>query len=194
MSEARRYVSASQSQPGTLHAMLRTAADWVCTCDDFMLTGCCKHLGAVERRAEREGWDFGAVCPLHRAAKYFPVDADAERPASATPISFPPVADRQQRDAELYGRGSGRQDACPRIAHPVHRSSDKPRPAQWSTYDFRRARCLPETSDRQHAHPTATYPNRWASSRTDKMTTRRSNPHDRCHPRHLPLRRDDRLV
>jgi hypothetical protein len=67
--------------------MQRTAAGWVCGCDGYLHTGCCKHLGAVERRAEREGWDFGAICPLHRAAKYFPVDADTARAAEANPTA-----------------------------------------------------------------------------------------------------------
>ncbi len=74
VSEARSYVSASQSQPGTTHAQRRTAAGWVCSCEGFFHTGCCKHLGAVERRAEREGWTFGAVAPLSRVARFFPLD------------------------------------------------------------------------------------------------------------------------
>ena len=34
----------------------------------------CKHLGAVERRSEREGWAFGTVAALARVARYFPLD------------------------------------------------------------------------------------------------------------------------
>jgi hypothetical protein len=109
VSEARQYVSASQSQPGIVHTMQRTAAGFVCSCDGFMFTGCCKHLGAVERRAAREGWDFGSVCPLHRAAKYFPVDADTAAAAvvapAATVIPFRQHhnPDRDRHAAELYG-------------------------------------------------------------------------------------------
>jgi len=101
VSEARSYVSASQSTPGTVHQMQRTAAGWVCSSEGFMFTGCCKHLGAVERRAEREGWDFGAVAPLHRAAKYFPLTDPA--PMAPAIIPFVPRISRAQLDAELYG-------------------------------------------------------------------------------------------
>ena len=106
ISEARSYCSASQSQPGTVHQMQRTPAGWVCSCEGFMFTGCCKHLGAVERRAEREGWDFGAVAPLHRAPKYFPLTDTAPIPAI---LPFPQrdpaaaAARRQRIDSELYG-------------------------------------------------------------------------------------------
>jgi len=58
-------------------------------------------LGQVERRAEREGWDFGAVAPLHRAAKYFPLTDPT--PVAATVIPFVPRTSRAQMDAELYG-------------------------------------------------------------------------------------------
>jgi len=95
-----RYVSASQSQPGTVYQMQRTPAGWVCSCEGYMMTGCCKHLGQVERRAEREGWDFGAVAPLHRAAKYFPL---TDPTPIAAVIPFVPRTSRAQLDAELYG-------------------------------------------------------------------------------------------
>jgi hypothetical protein len=74
-----------------------------------MHTGCCKHLGAVERRAEREGWDFGAICPLHRAPKYFPIDADTATTFEATPPAANvspfrtiPNANRERLAADLY--------------------------------------------------------------------------------------------
>lgn len=108
VSEARQYVSASQSQPGVVHTMQRTAAGWVCQCDGYLFTGCCKHLGQLERRAEREGWDFGAICPLHRAEKYFPVDADTARAVeiapAATVIAFRQHhnPDRERLAADLY--------------------------------------------------------------------------------------------
>jgi len=100
VSAARSYVSASQSQPGTVYQMQRTPAGWVCSCEGYLMTGCCKHLGAVERRAEREGWDFGAVAPLHRAAKYFPL---TDPTPIAAVIPFVPRTSRAQLDAELYG-------------------------------------------------------------------------------------------
>ena len=74
VSEARRYVSASQSQPGVIHVVERTPAGWACSCQGYELTGICKHLGQVERRAEREGWPFGHIAPLSRVARYFPLD------------------------------------------------------------------------------------------------------------------------
>ena len=72
--EARRYVTASQSQPGAVYAIERTPAGWACSCDGYLHTGMCKHLGAVERRSEREGWAFGRVAPLGQVARYFPLD------------------------------------------------------------------------------------------------------------------------
>ncbi|MBW3656656.1 MAG: hypothetical protein KY444_11185 [Gemmatimonadetes bacterium] len=74
VSEARRYVTASQSQPGALYAIERTPAGWACSCQGYEHTGICKHLGQVERRAAREGWAFGTVAPLARVARYFPLD------------------------------------------------------------------------------------------------------------------------
>ena len=39
----------------------------------------CKHLGAVQRRAAREGWAFGQIAPLAKVARYFPpTDPDPE--------------------------------------------------------------------------------------------------------------------
>ena len=74
VSEARRYVSASQSQPGTVHAIARTPIGWACSCDGYLHTGVCKHLGAVERRAAREGWASGRLAPLATVARSFPLD------------------------------------------------------------------------------------------------------------------------
>ena len=74
VSEARRYVSAAQSQPGTVYAIERTPVGWACSCQGYEHTGVCKHIAAVERRAEREGWPFGIVAPLARVARYFPLD------------------------------------------------------------------------------------------------------------------------
>jgi hypothetical protein len=115
-----RYVTASQSAPGVVYVQQRTPAGWACSCDGFMFTGCCKHLGQVERRCERDGIDFGAIAPLHRASKYFPLDlpenvavqgavltVGAEAPALAaniTPIRRPLTAiERTIVAQELYG-------------------------------------------------------------------------------------------
>lgn len=64
VSEARSYVSISQSQPGITYRIERSRHGWSCECEGYRFTGCCKHLGAVERRSEREGWPFGVVAPL----------------------------------------------------------------------------------------------------------------------------------
>ena len=74
VSEARRYVTASQSAPGTVYAIERTPVGWACSCQGYEHTGMCKHIGAVERRAEREGWAFGIIAPLARVARFFPLD------------------------------------------------------------------------------------------------------------------------
>jgi hypothetical protein len=57
------YETPSQSQPGAVYVIARTPAGWNCQCPGFQFTGCCKHLGQVERRSEREGWAFGRVAP-----------------------------------------------------------------------------------------------------------------------------------
>ena len=74
LSEARRYTTRSQSNPGEVYTLKRTPAGWACSCLGFYHTGCCKHLGQVERRAAREGWAFGIIAPLSRVARYFPLD------------------------------------------------------------------------------------------------------------------------
>ena len=74
VSEARRYVAASQQQPGVVYAIERTPAGWACSCEGFAFTGMCKHLGAVERRSEREGWPFGHVAALAKVGRYLPLD------------------------------------------------------------------------------------------------------------------------
>ncbi len=114
LSEARRYVSASQQQPGVVYAIERTPVGWACSCQGYEHTGCCKHLGAVERRAEREGWPFGAIAPLSRVARYFPLDLPenvARRgavltvaPAAAPATDLDALRERKRRAlADLYG-------------------------------------------------------------------------------------------
>ncbi len=112
--EARRYVTASQQQPGVVYAIERTPAGWACSCQGYEHTGMCKHLGAVERRAEREGWPFGVIAPLAKVARYFPLDIPenvAKRGAVLTVTPAPaPAADldalreRKRRAlCDLYG-------------------------------------------------------------------------------------------
>ena len=79
VAEGESYTTVSRSRPGVRYAMQRTPSGWVCSCDGYYHTGACKHLGQVERRSEREGWDFGSVAPLHRAAKYLPLALPARK-------------------------------------------------------------------------------------------------------------------
>ncbi len=52
----------------------------------------CKHLGAVERRAEREGWAFGTIAPLSRVARYFPLDLPENIAMRGKVLTVPPLA------------------------------------------------------------------------------------------------------
>ena len=98
--EASRYASHSQGEPGVVHTLERTRDGWCCTCRGFVYTGCCRHLGAVERRAEREGWDFGRVCPLSKAPAHFPLETDQ----ALAPVSLEDSrARRRAALADFYG-------------------------------------------------------------------------------------------
>ena len=89
VSEARSYVSASQSTPGVTYRIERNRHGWSCECEGYLFTGMCKHLGAVERRAAREGWSFGVVCPL---------------PGNVVPIRQPLSPERRAAiELDLYG-------------------------------------------------------------------------------------------
>ncbi len=100
--EARKYVTASQSHPGTLYTLLRTPAGWACECEGYFHTGCCKHLGAVERRAAREGWPFGVIAPLSKVERYFPLSSPAAPRAGGATAEERRERARQAR-ADLYG-------------------------------------------------------------------------------------------
>lgn len=65
--KGRAYRTLSQSQPGTVYSITRERDGWRCECPGFVYTGVCKHLGQVERRSEREGWDFGRISPRYVA-------------------------------------------------------------------------------------------------------------------------------
>ena len=106
--------TSTQSEPGTVYTIERTPAGWACSCEGFAFTGMCKHLGAVERRAEREGWPFGAIAPLSRVARYFPLDLPenvarrgavlAVTPAPAPAADLDALRERGRRaKADLYG-------------------------------------------------------------------------------------------
>ncbi len=81
---ARVYRSQSQSLEDTVYTQERGRDGWRCSCEGYRWTGCCKHLGAVSLRAEREGWDFGHVAGLH---------ADM----TAAPENVTPLAAREER-------------------------------------------------------------------------------------------------
>ena len=63
---ANAYSTRSQGEPGVVYTMTREREGWVCECRGYMFTGCCKHLGQLERRSEREGWGFGRIAPRPR--------------------------------------------------------------------------------------------------------------------------------
>jgi len=89
VSEARSYVSNSQTTPGITYRVERNRHGWTCECQGYQLGGVCKHIAAVERRSEREGWPFGVVCPL---------------PGNVVPIRIPLTPERRAEIAlDLYG-------------------------------------------------------------------------------------------
>ena len=115
MVAARRYCTPARSEPGTTHTIARTPVGWACSCLGYFHTGVCKHLGAVERRAEREGWAFGRIAPLARVACYMPLDPptpdpepDPEPPTPAGGAARPRSLDEYRARgaaalADLYG-------------------------------------------------------------------------------------------
>ncbi len=130
VSEARHYRTRAQSTPGEQYAIVRTPVGWACSCLGYFHTGICKHLGQVERRAEREGWAFGTIAPLSQVARYFPLtdpDPDPEpeptpppgRARSRSPMRTPTSWPRSRRPNGTAGaattrpappwRGSGRR-------------------------------------------------------------------------------------
>ncbi len=95
--ETRRYYTVSQSEPGTTHTIARTPVGWACSCQGYYHTGCCKHLGAVQRRAAREGWAFGAIAPLATVARHMPLDPDPD------PEPTPPAGGAALPSVEAVG-------------------------------------------------------------------------------------------
>ena len=100
LSHARRYSTHSRSEPGVVHTLQRTRDGWCCSCRGYTYTGCCRHLGAVERRAEREGWPFGTICPLSKAPAHFPLETDQP----TAPVAIEDARERRRVAlTELYG-------------------------------------------------------------------------------------------
>ena len=98
--EARRYCTPARSEPGTTYTIARTPVGWACSCPGYFYTGVCKHLGAVARRAEREGWVFGQIAPLCCVARYMPLDPPTPDPE---PDPEPPMpAGGEARPRSLY--------------------------------------------------------------------------------------------
>ena len=68
-------------------------------------------MGAVERRAEREGWAFGTIAPLASVHRYFPLDPQDLIVRGAVLIATPapqptPIAPRisaREARADLFG-------------------------------------------------------------------------------------------
>ena len=78
--QARCYCAHAQSEPGTVYTIERTPVGWACSCLGYEHTGVCKHIGAVERRAEREGWPFGTIAPLATVGRYMPLGDQDQDP------------------------------------------------------------------------------------------------------------------
>ncbi len=58
------YQTVSQTQPGVVYNLVRGRWGWKCDCPGYQFTGSCKHLGQLERRADREAWSFGVIAAL----------------------------------------------------------------------------------------------------------------------------------
>ena len=45
------------------YTLYRSPQGWVCTCPGHYYSGACKHLAALTRRSEREGWTISTIAP-----------------------------------------------------------------------------------------------------------------------------------
>ncbi|HET7037828.1 MAG TPA: hypothetical protein VFI42_19300 [Thermomicrobiaceae bacterium] len=61
----RHYTSRSQTYPNVTYHLEKSPEGWACSCEGYGYTGVCKHLAALERRSEREGWHFGKIAPIY---------------------------------------------------------------------------------------------------------------------------------
>ncbi len=116
--EARRYCAHAQSEPGTVYTIARTPVGWACACLGYYHTGCCKHLGAVQRRAEREGWPFGTIASLAKVERYMPLDPptpDPEPDPEPTPpaggAALPYPNELAARESPQWDGGRGAYEA-----------------------------------------------------------------------------------
>jgi len=117
--EGQSYICGSRSRRGVTYTIQRTPVGWACSCQGYLHTGACKHLGQVERRSEREGWEFGLVAPLHRVGRYLPLALPARgarRRAAiasqdATVLPFRPAVQPQAQLPIPYQQDDERQSA-----------------------------------------------------------------------------------
>ena len=171
--EARRYVTAYQSHPGSTYPIQRTAAGLGLRLRRLPLHRLLQapRPGRAPRRARGLGLR-AAICPLHRAAKYFPADVDhpprAGTPAvvrrsapSPTPTESARARPLRQTSPRSTNHRGGLQHGCrPAIdppreehhhAHHHHRHlplRQARHPGRWPLRLLRRrlerASCLPE--------------------------------------------------
>jgi hypothetical protein len=53
----------ARSDSGNWYRLFRTREGFACDCDGYFFTGACKHLAALTRRSEREGWMIDRIAP-----------------------------------------------------------------------------------------------------------------------------------
>jgi hypothetical protein len=126
VSPGRVYRTRSQSHPREAYTLARTSEGWTCSCEGYAYTGCCKHLGQLVRRAEREGWQFGRIAP--RPAPWSDVPTKREKaglktgfPLAATQRSVLAVTSRTP--AWSPARASGPPETRRRRTNPTRFTS-----------------------------------------------------------------------
>lgn len=71
IAEQQCYEAPSASHPGERHQLTRDRNGWACTCQGYRVTSFCHHLGALARRAEREGWQLRRIARSPEAARRY---------------------------------------------------------------------------------------------------------------------------
>ena len=114
--QARRNCAHAQSEPGTVYTIERTPVGWACSCLGYEHTGVCKHIGAVERRAEREGWPFGTIAPLathpHAGTRRYMPLGDPDPEPEPDPEPPPPAGGVAPRPALTIAQHRARKAAA----------------------------------------------------------------------------------